>query len=100
MLDIFKKGLLTGVGLGLMTKEKIEDLVKKTISEAKLSEEEGKKFLANVLEQSNEAKIDLEEKINIQVEKVVDKLNFVNSEKYKEMSEKIEALEKKLNEKR
>ncbi len=100
MFDIFKKGLLTGVGLGLMTKEKIEDLVGKTISEAKLSEEEGKKFLAKVLEHSNEAKNDIEEKIQFHVKEVAEKLNISTADKLKEMSEKLELLEKKINEKK
>ncbi len=100
MFDIFKKGLLTGVGLGLMTKEKIEDLVTKTITEAKLSEEEGKKFLAKVLEQSNEAKNDLEEKIQFHVKEVVAKLNISTADKLKEMSDKLELLEKKNTEKK
>ena len=99
MFDIFKKGLLSGVGLGLMTKEKIEDLVAKTITEAKLSEEEGKKFLAKVLEQSDEAKHDIEEKIQFHVKEVVEKLNISTADKLKEMNDKLAALEKKINEK-
>ena len=40
MIDLIKKGILTSVGLGLMTKEKIVDYAKKAAKEAKLTEED------------------------------------------------------------
>ncbi len=45
MLDLLKKGLLTGIGLGLTTKEKVEEYDKKEAKEAKRSQEEGEKLL-------------------------------------------------------
>ena len=97
MIDLFKKGILTGVGLGLMTKEKVEEFVKKTIGEAKLSEEEGKNFLAKVLEQSDDAKKDIEEKINKQIHEIISKLNIPTNEKLTEINNRLENLEKLMN---
>ena len=44
MFDLIKKTLLTGVGLAVMTKDKVEELGKEFASQAKLSELEGKEF--------------------------------------------------------
>ncbi len=40
MFDLIKKTLLTGVGLAVMTKDKVEELGKEFASQAKLSENE------------------------------------------------------------
>ena len=56
MIDLIKKTLLTGVGLAVMTKEKVEELGKDLVSQAKLSEHEGKEFVDNLLKQSETAR--------------------------------------------
>ena len=45
MFELIKKTLLTGVGLAVMTKDKVEELGKELASQAKLSENEGKEFV-------------------------------------------------------
>ena len=55
MFDLIKKTLLTGVGLAVMTKEKVEELGKDLASQAKLSEHEGKEFVDHLLKQSDTA---------------------------------------------
>jgi polyhydroxyalkanoate synthesis regulator phasin len=92
MLDLLKKGILTGIGLGVMTKDKIEEVVKKTIQEAKLSEEEGKKLLTSLLEQSDEYRTNLETKINEQVNKVIDKLDFPSKKEFEALKKELEEL--------
>ena len=56
MFDLIKKTLLTGVGLAVMTKDKVEELGKEFASQAKLSELEGKEFVDHLLKQSETAR--------------------------------------------
>jgi len=44
MIEQVKKGVLTGIGLGLMTNEKILEFARKSVEEAKLSTEEARKL--------------------------------------------------------
>ncbi len=92
MLDLLKKGILTGIGLGIITKDKIEEVVKKTIQEAKLSEEEGKKLLASLLEQSDEYQTNLETKIHEQVNKVIGKLDLPSKKEFEALKKELEEL--------
>lgn len=55
MFDLIKKTLLTGVGLAVMTKDKVEELGKDLASQAKMSEHEGKEFVDHLLKQSDTA---------------------------------------------
>ena len=52
MFELIKKTLLTGVGLAVMTKDKVEELGKDLASQARLSENEGKEFVDHLLTQS------------------------------------------------
>ena len=77
MFSTLKKGILTGVGLGLMTKDKVEAFAQKIGDEAKLSEEEGRKLVEEVLEQSKVAQYCIGELVNEKVKAAVDKLDLV-----------------------
>ena len=61
MFDLIKKTLLTGVGLAVMTKDKVEELGKEFASQAKLSELEGKEFVDHLLKQSETARKEFRE---------------------------------------
>jgi len=99
MIDLLKKGIFTGVGLGLMAKDKVEEIAKQAASEAKLSEEDGKKFMKSVLKQSEETAKELEDKIKEKVTDLVDKLNVPTGTKIAELEARITELENKLSEK-
>ena len=59
MLDLVKRGILMGIGISSLTKDKIEELAEKIIEESKLSEEEGRKLVEDLLKQSKEARKNL-----------------------------------------
>ena len=96
MLDLLKKGLLTGIGLGLTTKEKVEEYAKKAAKEAKLSQEEGEKLLKDLLKQSEEAKKDLDKKIKNGVNATIRKSGMVSREEYDKMEKRVARMEKLL----
>lgn len=99
MIDLLKKGIYTGVGLGLMAKDKVEEIARQAVSEAKLSEEDGKKFVDSILKQSEESARNLEEKVKEKVSEVVENLNIPTGQKITELEERISELEKKFAEK-
>ncbi len=90
MIDLIKKTLLTGVGLAVMTKEKVEELGKDLVSQAKLSEHEGKEFVDSLMKQSETARKDFETRINTAVQKAVSSLNLASKEEVARLSAKVE----------
>jgi len=96
MIDLIKKTLLTGVGLAVMTKEKVEELGKELVSQAKLSEHEGKEFVDSLLKQSDTARKEFETRINAAVQKAVSGLNLASRDEVARLSAKVEELSAKL----
>jgi polyhydroxyalkanoate synthesis regulator phasin len=96
MFDLIKKSLLTGVGLAVLTKEKVEELGKDLASQAKLSENEGKEFVDNLLKQSETARKDFETRINAAVSKAVSGLNLASKDEVARLSAKVEELTARL----
>lgn len=73
MLDLIRKTMLTGVGLAAMTKDKVEALAKELPEKGKLSEKEGKDLFRELLKKSEQARKDLETKVEGMVHKVLGK---------------------------
>jgi polyhydroxyalkanoate synthesis regulator phasin len=96
MFEIIKRTLLTGVGLAVMTKEKVEELGRDLASQAKLSEAEGKEFVDHLLSQSENARKDFETRLNSAVQKAVSGLNLANRDELAKLSAKVEELAAKL----
>lgn len=97
MKEFFKKGILTGIGIGLMTKDKIKELVNKISEEFKMSEEEARKFTEELLEESKDIKEKINEMIDSQVKKTIEKLGLATREDIEKLEKKIEQLEQKLS---
>ncbi len=96
MIDIIKRTLLTGVGLAVLTKEKVEELGKELVEQAKLSETEGKEFVDHLMTQSENARKDFESRINSAVQKAVSTLNLASKDEVARLSAKVEELTAKL----
>jgi polyhydroxyalkanoate synthesis regulator phasin len=100
MINLLKKGILTGIGIGLMTKEKVQEFAKKTAEEAKLTEKEGRKLADELLKQSEETKQQIEKKIDDHVKKGIDKLGVATKEDLGKIQKKMDKLQSLLNKKK
>lgn len=96
MLDILKKGVFTGLGMISLTKDKVESLAKKLAEESKLSEEEGRKLVNEILSQSEEEKKKIEAKVEEIVASTLKKLDIPSREKMENLTKRIEELERKV----
>lgn len=94
MFDLVKKGVFAGIGVGLMTKEKVEELARKLAGEAKLSEAEGRRLAEELLSQSKEAKTSLEEMLEKRVEVVLNKIGIPTHADLRRLEEKVDKLAK------
>ncbi|MDY6973621.1 MAG: phasin family protein [Thermodesulfobacteriota bacterium] len=92
MFDLIKKVMLTGVGLASMTRDKIEDVARELKEKGKLSEEEGRELANELLKKSEQAKGELEVKIEKTVHKVLDKMNLATKEDIAALKEQIKSL--------
>ncbi len=96
MVDLIKKAIYTGVGLAVLTKEKAEELVRDLTQQAKLSEQEGKELFDSLLKQSENARNDLQSKLDETVLAVVKRLNLATKDEVASLKAKIEELSAKV----
>ena len=97
MLDLVKKGILTGIGLASLTKDKIEDLAEEIIEEGKLSEKEGRKLVEDLLKESDEARKNLEEEVKKTVGDALEKLDRPSKKDFEDLEARIKTLEEQMN---
>ena len=95
-MNMFKKGILSGIGLGLFAKEKIEETAKKLAEEAKLSEDETKEFVEDLKKHADKTKAQIDAKVQEQVKETVDKMGLATEKDLKRLERKIDALKKSM----
>ena len=93
MFAFIKKSLLTGIGLTLMTKDKIEELGKNLVERGEMSEEEGKEFIDELVKKSEKARKDLDAKIDRLVQDAIKKTNMATKRDIEKLAARIKQLE-------
>lgn len=97
MKEMLKNVVYAGIGAAFLTKEKIEELKGDLIEKGKMSQEEGRQFVDDLLRKSEKAKDQLDLWINRRVEDRVNQLNLATKDEIAELQRKIEELQVALN---
>ena len=92
MIDLIKKAIYTGVGMAMLTRDKAEDLVNELTQQAKLSEQEGKELFNSLLKQSEQARANVETKIDESVLSVIKRLNLASKDEVEALRAKVDEL--------
>ncbi len=93
MKDLLKNVVYAGVGAAFLTKEKIEEIRGDLVDKGKMSKDEGKAFVDDLLKKSDSAKDQLELWLTRQVEDRVKQLNLATSDEVADLRRKIEELQ-------
>ena len=96
MEDLFKKFLYTGVGLVSTTVEKLQSSVDKLVDEDKLSQDEGKKIVDDLVKNTSAKREEFEAKLKNVVEEVMARLNVGSQSQIKDIQDRLAAIEEKL----
>lgn len=96
MVEMMKKSIFATIGIALMTREKAEEIGKKVVKEARLSEGEGKKFIEELLQRADDTKKTLESTVAGQIDAAMKKAGVVTKGDYKLLEKRIRVLENEL----
>lgn len=96
MLELVKKTLLTGVGIAVLSKEKIEELAKDLAEKGKLSEEEGRALVDDLLKRSEESRAELQEQIEEKVQAVLEKMDLAKKSEVEALRKEVKGLRKQI----
>jgi polyhydroxyalkanoate synthesis regulator phasin len=98
MFEMIKKGLLTGLGLALITKEKLDAKLKKLVDEGKISQAEAEKMLTELLESGENYWGEMEDKIKQKVQETMEDLDLCTRKDLDELKKDIARLKERVTE--
>jgi polyhydroxyalkanoate synthesis regulator phasin len=93
MIDLVKKSFLTGVGLAVLTKDRVEEMAAKMARESNATESEGKKFVDEMISRADEYRGALEKMIGEKVNAALGAMNIPTREEIAALERRIAALE-------
>lgn len=97
MLDMLKKAMFTGIGLALKTREEVEEAAKEWADRQRLSEEDGRKFMEELLGKYDASRGRLEERIEKTVADILKKTNIATREELEALKAEVALLRKVVN---
>ncbi len=93
MIDLLKKTLLAGVGLTLMTKDKVEEMARELAQAADLSADKGQQLVDEALERARKGRQELESFVQRVVRDTVQKANLVTRDDLASLQARLDRLE-------
>ena len=96
--EFFRKAVITGVGLGLMAKDEMENMAREMEKKFNMSEKDGKKFLDEMQERYDKAQKKLEDRVEETVRDFLKKADIVTGEELKALKKEIRDLKKAVSE--
>lgn len=92
MKETLKNMFFIGAGAAFLTKEKLEELKTELVEKGKVTQEEGKQLIEEMFKKSEEAKNQLEQKIQDSVTDQLKKRNVATGEDIAELKSQLEEL--------
>jgi len=94
LMGVVKKTMMTGIGLALKTKDEVEDWARDLVTRGELSENEGEKFIDELLKRYDEARENFETRIEKVTQEIVTKAKVASTDEVEELRKEIEELKK------
>jgi polyhydroxyalkanoate synthesis regulator phasin len=92
--EIMKKVMLTGIGLALKTRSEMEALTKDIIKQSKMSEAEGRKFVADVMKKYERARTDMEKQIKKGIAEYMAQADIASKKELQALKQEVQRLKK------
>jgi polyhydroxyalkanoate synthesis regulator phasin len=99
MLESLKQALYAGVGMVHMTAEKAREMGEKLVRDAGISEQDGRKFVDELVKKSNEAKTAADSFVRKAVDSTLKALKVPTRSEFDELARRVAAIEGRLTDK-
>ncbi|MBU1170579.1 MAG: hypothetical protein KKD44_13535 [Proteobacteria bacterium] len=93
-LEFMKKAMMTGLGMALKTQAEIEEITRDMIKKSKMSEEEGRKFIDDMMKKYEDARNDMEQQIRKGIVEYMGKADIASKKDLDALKEEVEKLKK------
>ena len=92
--DAVRKGLLTGLGAALLTRERIGQVMDRLVQEGKVTTDEARRMTDELVEKGRGEFKDLQERIQESLHKGLRELDVATTKDHETLEKRIESLEK------
>jgi polyhydroxyalkanoate synthesis regulator phasin len=92
MKDLLRDIIYMGAGAAFLTREKAEGIKAELIEKGKMTQEEGKQFVDDMVKKSEDVKNEIEKKVQDAVAGQLQKMNVASRDDVDELRAKIEEL--------
>lgn len=97
MLDMLQKGLLTGLGVALITREKVMEATRNLVEEGKITAEEAEELANDLLDEGRRQWKEVQGKITTAVRSGFETLDIGSHQDFHELQERFDNLEKRFS---
>lgn len=98
IFSLARKVLLAGVGAVALTQEEVEKVVNRLVERGEIAEKDGKKLVREVMEKRKKEAKKAEDELDKRMAEVMDRMNVPTKKDIEDLSAKITALTKKVDE--
>ncbi len=93
MIDLMKKTFLTGVGLSLMTKDKVEQVARDIANSAQMTSDKGQEFINEAIARAEQGRADLESTVYDMVQDALKKADVPTRAEFDQLAARVSQLE-------
>ncbi len=97
MKELLKSIAYTSIGAAFLTKDKIEELKDDLVEQGKISQDEGKQFVDELVKKTDSIKDSLDLKVSKIVEEKINQLDIVTNDDFADLRRQVEELQVALN---
>lgn len=98
MGDLFKKAISLGLGLTVVSKEKVEKVVDDLVKRGELAPEQSKALVNRLIERGEEEQSQIKSFIYEQVKRILNEMDIPSKDDISSLEQRIKALEAKVTE--
>lgn len=97
MMELFKKGLFTGLGIMVITTEEIEKKINSLVEKGRLTAEEGENLIKELIHRSEQRKTEFQERITASVKSAVASLDIADKTELDNLQARVSSLEDRVS---
>ena len=98
MLELMKKGLMAGIGVVVLTTEKVQEAVRKLVEEGKISTEEAENLAQELVKTGQHQWEEISSTIAEKTKKWSEGVEIVKRKELEELKERVQSLDQRLSE--
>lgn len=96
MLDLLRKGMLAGLGIAYITKEKVMEATRELVEKGKLSKADAETLANELIDEGCRQRLEIEEKIDELVRSGFDRLDIASKKAFIDLEHRLENVEKRM----